>query len=77
MVLINFAHLLQPRTARVPPALVPTVGRVSEGGTPSSASAKRAGRAPPVKQVSAFIFLKCAWLLLDPINRTIHGLLKS
>lgn len=42
----------QPRTAHVPPVLVPTVEPVWEEVTPSPASAKRAGKDSPVAKVS-------------------------
>lgn len=38
----------QPRTARALPVLVPTVELAWEEETPSPASAKKAGKAPPV-----------------------------
>lgn len=46
------SHFLQPKTALVPPVLVPTVGRVWEEETRFPASAKRAGKAPPADRVS-------------------------
>lgn len=42
----------QPRTAHAPPVPVPTVEPVWEEETPSPASARRAGKAPPVAKVS-------------------------
>lgn len=54
-VLCSFVIFLfpQPRTAHAPPVLVPTVGPVWEEETPSPASAKKAGKAPPVARVSS------------------------
>lgn len=52
LVLTRSLFPAQPRTARVPPVRVLMVEPVWEVETPSPASARRAGKAPPVDRVS-------------------------